>query len=208
MSLTKGRETNEKKGISQFIGYGIKNLKLNKIEFKLSSKDTVQFTLHVETRKVTVPDFEPHQDSTNGGQIGKVKFPNFWLSTPEQYSEFLDRLCIIADKLDVRAKFDSLGEGMESLNRDNIEAYMQKAEKLFTNKYAYWKISGKEYLKQDQKSTGMALNLAWYGFIASEAEGESHLKFDPSKHYDLSKLQVADSTDLDAKVSDDSSLPF
>lgn len=204
---TKGVDTTKDtgNGISQFLEYGIKYCMINNIEVKTASTGSKQCILHMESAPVTLEGFKPNDDATNGGQIGKVKFPGAWVKTndPLNMERFIKDVAIMGDKLNVRDRIDSI-------NAVDFDSYVSQVLPIVKGKYAWWKLAAEEYFNRDGKRK-YSLALAKFGFIASKEEGEGHLRFDKSNIYDY-KTADADNSQLDAAstngaaVTDD--LPF
>lgn len=212
MFSSQGLETEEKRGLGKYIGYGIQKLKINDIEVKTASTGKKQCIFYVETPRITVQGFEPETTATAGGQVGKVRFPKIWVDPNDDGSSYdestrkkkylmpdmIHDIAVICDKLNLRGKLDQI-------NTSTFEEYIEQVKPLLVNKFLWFKISGEEYLKQNQKK-GIQLSIPRYGFVASESEGPDHLVFDKNKVFDYKAVETPDSTNLDTKGSGD--LPF
>ena len=110
--------------------------------------------------------------------------------------EFFANLLLIADKLGVKAEIEAVNEK----NLGSFESYAAAITPIFNKAgYAWFRIAGDEYEKNNGK-IGVSLRFSRFGFVASTAEGESHLKpIDPNNTYDLKKLEVIKEVEKIAK---------
>lgn len=198
---TKGVDaTEEVRKPFKYISYGIQKLKIKAIELKSSSKGSFITILHMETPEVTEPGFEGHEGAL--GRTGKVQFPRIYVNPNDekQMSTLVKDICIIADKLGVRTQVDAI-EWSEDMS---IEKYFKLLENIFKDRYAMWKVCGKEEYWSDgsgKKST--RLSLARWKFIQSieSYETKPELTFDPTVRWDFEPAVAPDS-------STNSDLPF
>lgn len=210
MFNTKGVDTTEQAfGPSQFITYGNQELTIAGYLIRASQNGKKQVMLNMESPKVNEEGFEPHEDSVNGGKIGRVQF-TIYMDEGDMDSKpvkkFIKDVGIVADKLGVREKVDAI-------QASNLEDYMTQFVKLVRGKFAYWSVTGEQYEAQTDNGpkARWALGLRYGGFIASKEEGINHLKpfneaNDPGNNYDLRYLTKAD-TEADAP-NDFDDLPF
>jgi len=166
-----------------YINIGVQYLKINSIEAEVASTGSTRMVFNVETEPVADENFK-HFDG-NAGQTGKIS--TFYLKTESQQREFFANLLLIADKLGVKAEIEAVNEK----NLGSFESYAAAITPIFNKAgYAWFRIAGDEYEKNNGK-IGVSLRFSRFGFVASTAEGESHLKpIDPNNTYDLKKLEV------------------
>lgn len=191
MSLftTNGVVVEEKKsGGSKYLSYGIQKAAIVGYEVKTASTGKQMVTLLMESPKVTEAGFEPDESAKFGGKVGRVAFTIYF--TPDdskQMESFLSNVAIIAKKLDVAEKVNTIAA-------DAIEEYMAKLIPIIRGKFAYWAITAQEYQKKDSDKVGYTLGLRRFGFIATVDEMEanpSHLKpFDMSNSFDYKALAI------------------
>jgi len=187
---TKGVDTTERSGVSQYLTYGVQMAALTGYNLKESKTGKKMVVLNLESPKVTDKGFEPHADAKLGGKVGRVQFTIFIDETnPEKVSEVITNIGIIADKLGVREKVDAV-------EANNLDDYFKKVMPIVRGKYAWWAVTGEEYAKDGGK-VGITLGLRRFGFIASMEEGEAHMRpFDKKNVYDYKAL-AAPSKDPD-----------
>lgn len=192
MFTTKGLNTEKK--LSKYVSYGNHYLKINNIEVKTAMSGSKQLIFHMETPAITAEGFVPEEGFK--GQVGKVAFPGSYLKLDNEKAvkEFNTAIGTIADTLGVRTDLDKI-------NVETFDEYITAITPILTGKYAWWALSGEEYIKSDGK-IGTKLKVRRYKFISSDEKGESGLgTFDASLAYNLKKAEKPD-----AKPKDD--LPF
>lgn len=185
MFTTKGLNTEKK--LSKYVSYGNHYLKINDIEIKTAMSGSKQLIFHMETPEVKAEGFTPEEGYK--GQVGKVAFPGSYLKMDNEKAvkEFNTAIGTIADTLGVRAELDNI-------NVETFDEYVQAITPILTNKYAWWALSGEEYIKSDGK-IGTKLKVRRYKFISSTEKGESGLgAFDASVSYNLKKAEKPDTT--------------
>ncbi len=185
MFTTKGLNTEKK--LSKYVSYGNHYLKINDIEIKTAMSGSKQLIFHMETPEVKAEGFTPEEGYK--GQVGKVAFPGSYLKMDNEKAvkEFNTAIGTIADTLGVRAELDNI-------NVETFDEYVQAITPILTNKYAWWALSGEEYIKSDGK-IGTKLKVRRYKFISSTEKGESGLgAFDASVAYNLKKAEKPDTT--------------
>jgi hypothetical protein len=195
---TKGRESKkEEVRVGKYISPGIHQLKIVNIEAFRASTGSTKVTLHMETPPVSVEGFEGVGGAA--GQFGKVTVVKTFMKTDEQYNEFMDKIVIIADKLDVRDKIDAV-------QAEDFMSYVSAITPILKNKYAWYKVVGtqKTYEQEGSVRKFWELSLARWGFVASMTEGKDKLKFDKDNIYDYNP--IVDGADGADKTKDD--LPF
>ena len=194
---TRGVDTVERGSISQFINPGVQVLTITGLDEKVASTGKKQFSFNVETPKVEEVGFEAHEDSKIGGKIGRVGFTIYMDDTNEsQVEELIKNVGIIADKLGVRDQVDAI----EAASSEN---YLKAVLPLFRGKFAWWAVTGEEYLNKEEK-VRTSLGLRRFGFIASMEEGETHLRpFDKENQYDYKHIAVPDENPKEEVSSDD-----
>lgn len=181
---TKGVNTEEKRGISQFLTYGVQMAMITGLDVKTAQSGRKMFSLHMESPKVTDQGFEPHADAKQGGKIGKVQF-TIYMDDKDAASaeELIKNIGIIADKLGVREKVDAI-------EANDAENYLKAVLPILRGKFAWWAITAEEYFNKEDK-VRYNLGLRRFGFIASMEEGEGHLKpFDKNDKYDYKPVAV------------------
>lgn len=206
---TKNVDTSEKRKVSQFFGYGVKELCITAIDVKTAASGRKMVSFKMEGHKVKEEGWQPHPDAKLGGQIGNVQF-TIYIDEKDNKAvdEVVKNVGIIADKLNVREKVDAIEAG-------DLESYFKALYPVVRGKYAWWRVTASEYEKQDGK-IGYTLGLSRFGFVASLEEGESHLRpFDKSNQYDYRTI-AAPSKDPDVDpiteafgdAPDDDDLPW
>lgn len=187
---TKGKDTSERSGVSQFLTYGVQMAAITGLTTREASTGKKMYSLNLEGPKVTENGFEAHEDAKMGGKVGRVQFTIYVDgNNQDQNNEIITNIGIIADKLGVREKVDAV-------EATSLDEYLTKVLPLIRGKYAHWAITGEEYEKADGK-IGIILKLRRYGFVASMEEGEEHLRpFDKTNLYDY-KAVAAPSKDPD-----------
>jgi hypothetical protein len=152
-SLFKDRKVTEGSSFSkQFISYGIRMLKVNKIEIVESKKtpSRVQHVFYVETPEIG-GGFKGFKDEESGyeakGLIGKVKFGQYFDPDSEdaydlrQKQSFLDDLFLVAEKAEIT---DQLAQLDESTPWPKVISTIEKALK---DKFLWFLVTGEEYQK-------------------------------------------------------------
>lgn len=211
MFSTAGINTEEKKSVSQFMGYAEQEAKINSISVKTSGKGSKNIVFNMETRPVdTVANkgFTPHADATAGGQIARINMYSFWqkdldVEGSDNNKKFVTDIGYLADKLGVRAKVDAI-TGVSSL-----EEYVEKLNSILTNIYRFWKITVEEYAKS---TGGVGRNYSLGTWPASKGEHRficcadkaGMVKFNPQ--YDYKKAEVPQ--EASTGTGDSSDLPF
>ena len=173
-----------KGGNSPFINYGNHVLMINSFEVRKASTGSEQVRINFEGAPVEEAGFEAHEDSTNGGKIGRVNFSS-WLANENQVEEFNTNMAILTNKLGVK-------EEVDAIEADDLQDYLDKITPLVKGKQAHWLICAEEYLddKGDTPKTKYSLKTARYGFMASMAEGVDHIDaFDKENKYHYKKLE-------------------
>ncbi len=191
---SKGVQVTEEKGVSSFLGFGIKELKINRFELKESKKGSTKVIIHMETRPIDTakyPKFTKAEDSTNGGQVGRVENSKYWMKDDEHYQQFIKDMCMLADKLGVREELDKIDTG------DDFPGYVNALNNVLTGKFKWFKITAEEYAREGKKP-GTNLHLGRYSKATPAiSDVPEKLKFDMNDAYDYKKLEQADQTALD-----------
>ena len=179
---TKGVDTTERSGVSQFLTYGVQMAALTGFELREAKTGKQMVILNLESPKVTDTGFEAHQDAKLGGKVGRVQATIYIDETnTESVNEIITNIGIIADKLRLRERIDAV-------EADTLESYLNKVMPILHGNYAWWAVTGEEYEKTDGK-VGIILKLRRYGFVASMNEGEEHIKpFDKTNIYDYKTI--------------------
>lgn len=178
-------------GTSQYLGYGIHQVKINKFEIKTASTSGAKSVLvNVETPTVEENGFKAHEDATRGGKIGRVQFSIYMNPNKPSYSDVVNSLNVdmatVAEKVGVREAFDKI-------EASSLEEFIAEANKLLTGRDFILAIAAEEYPGKDDNGNfklRYALKKRRFGFAASLAEGVDHLKpFDKDNQYDYKKLE-------------------
>lgn len=226
---TKGiKDNGSNRGTSPYLGYGINLVKFNKFSVVESSQKTSKrIQCQVESMPVEEEGFKPDAEATDGGQIGRVNF-TIWLNPSKPYyegaiKELNESVATLATKIlgqtadeeagteatPARAKFD------KDTNVESLEEFVEAMNDHLTGEYVWFAMTGEEYGKSDG-SIGVIMNRRRWGFVASQEEGEDHLKpFDKSNPNDYKvyiapspepKLDSVEGTNTASNDTDD--LPF
>lgn len=201
---------------SQYIFIGPRELKISKIDVKLTkNKDKFGIFLFLESKPI---DYEGWTGIDGAkGQIGQVQLGIWTNGTDQQMIDILTQLSIIADELGVRQQFDDI-------KCEDIYEYINSVSSLFVNKFKWWLIGGEEYLGQDKNGNPkvkVSIKLPRFSFIADSEDGlknkmknkEFPLKGRPDTQWYFKELTKMDSDELNnvaissiQKTEDD--LPF
>ena len=215
---TKGINTDAPK--SAYMGYGIKQVKINNVEVRWNpGKTAFQMIANVEGQPVEDDGFTPDQSSTAGGQVGRVQLTVYMNPNKPSFeqmgTEFAQAVAVIANKLGKREELDAALEGAEGMTP---EEYAEAISGVISGEFMWFAITGREYQKQDDK-VGVVLGRRRYGFVASLDEGEEHLDAfnkdgtveGKSNKYDYIPLEKPDSEPKEAVPvgdADGDDLPF
>ncbi len=207
---TRGVDTTETQGASQYFGYGEQELMINSLEVKTASTGSKKVILHMESRPIDtqkLPGFTPHEDSTNGGQIGRVSMHTAWLKdvddeNSEAHKKFIKDIGTIADKMGVRDQVDSI-------TATEFDNYVEALNGILTGKFKFWKITVEEYHREG-KSPGTSYSLGRYSKASICCANEKgKVKFNKEDAYDYKKVVPVDNTALDtASAPPKNDLPF
>ena len=199
---TKGVDTTERRGSSQFISPGVQMLAITGLEVRDSKSDRKQYVFKLESPKVVEEGFEAHEDAKQGGKIGKVPFGIFMNdSDTSQVDELIKNVGIIADKLGVR-------DAVDAIEATTARNYLEAVVPIFRGKFAWWAINGEQYLNQEDK-VRTRIGLRRFGFIAAMDEGEDHLKpYDKTDPYDFKPIAQPDADPEEKKEDDGKDLPW
>lgn len=210
MSLSTADFTGNPGGGSKFITAGINNLKIVKYEVKTAGTGAKKLILYFEG-KPKGEGFVGHENAL--GLVGKVQFPYAYVTkNTESQKRFMKDLSIMADKLAVKDRLDSIK--VENLDDSNFDSYINQIMPFLMNKFAWWKVTGEEYSKAGTDKPGLKLSLAKYGFIQDEKSyaEKCTLTFDKTSEYDYIPLVKYDTTAQDtvqeSVVSKTDDLPF
>ncbi len=148
--MFKNREVKEGKSFtSQFISYGVKQLKIVGITAKVSKKESarIQYTFEMETPAIggDFEGFEGEDGTKAAGLIGRVRY-NAWFNPElvedeDKMNQFLDDITLMADKAGVREELDALPEDI-SWN-EMIESLVT----IFKDRFMWFLITAEEYAK-------------------------------------------------------------
>lgn len=208
---TKGVDTTEKVGASQFMGYGEQEAKINSITIKTSGTGSKNIVFNMETRPIDtskLKGFTPHADATNGGQVGRVQMYSYWQKTlategGEDSLKFSKDIGYIADKLGVR-------EQVDAIQASSLEEYVEKLNGVLTSKFLFWKIVVQEYSKP---AGGVGLNYSLGTWPAAKGEHRfiacsnlpGKVKFDKENSFDYKKAEAPAEVTSNGTTDD---LPF
>ena len=190
-----GIKVEEKKSASQYFGYGEQELKINKLEVQTSKTGSKKVVLHMESRPVNTnsyPDFKPHAEATNNGQIGKASMHGYWLkdvndTNSDSHKLFMKDVVLISDKMGVREKLDAI-------SANDFDDYVNQLNNVITGVYKFWKINVEEYPREG-KQPGTKYSLGRYSketICVADVPGK--IKFDKNNAYDYKKIEAPVST--------------
>lgn len=172
---------------SKYFGRGVHYLKINSLAIETASTGTPRVVFNMETEPIEEEGFEPDEEATVGGQVGRVR--TIYMKHDNQLQEFNSNIAQIANKLGVRSETDKIAA-------DSLEEYVEALNDVITDKYAWFGIKGEQYYKNDGKP-GVALLFRRYGFVASETEGEDALEaHDDSNEYHFKKAEPPQTEDV------------
>lgn len=208
---TKGRKEKVHSGVSPYLTYGVNLVKINRINILTALSGAKRIQLEVEGQAPEVEGFTADASATAGGQVGRASM-TIWLNDTKEYyvkaiEEFQDDVAILATKLlgetdDVeagtvatpaRAKFD------DDAAVDNIEDFVEAMQDHLTGEYFWMVMTGEEYEKSDG-TIGVVLNKRRWGWCATEAEGENHVK--PFNKEDKNDYKVWVKPDVEPELDD------
>jgi len=175
-------------GGSKYLTYGVQKAAIIGYELKEAKSGKQQVVLLMESPKVTDAGFEPDESAKLGGRVGRVQFTiYFGPADKEQNDTFIERVALIAKKLNVSEKVDAV-------EASDLKEYLDKLIPVVRGKFAWWAINAEEYQKTDSDKVGYSLGLRRYGFVASLDEMEAnpnHIKpFDKTNKYDYKALAI------------------
>lgn len=173
-------------GGSKYLTYGVQKAAIIGYELKEARSGKQQVILLMESPKVTDAGFEPDESAKFGGRVGRVQMTiYFGPDDKDQNDSFIEKVALIAKKLNVSEKVDAV-EGSD------LKSYLDKLLPILRGKFAVWGITAEEYQKTDSEKVGYTLGLRRYGFVASVDEMEAnpnHIKpFDKTNKYDYKAL--------------------
>ena len=172
----------------QFIQMGPNELKITALEAVLSKNgDKFKVQVSFETKPMKLP-FEGWEGAI--GQIGKTDL-SIYLPIQEEgiplteqqnraQQDFLDRIATIAVAMGVAAQLDAI-------EASDIDTYLAKVTKVFSNKYAWFLIGGEEYEGTDKDGNPKikeVIKIPRYNYVAateSELLGKQKDKAWPNK---------------------------
>lgn len=164
-------------GPSQYINYGIQELKINSITTKTASTGSVQVVYNVEGRPVTDLGFEGVEGAM--GPVGRIGTNYFKTDNEEKVKEFQVNTGRIAKALGVY-------EAWEKIKASDFDDLIQQLNNVLTGKFARFKVSSEQYYNAKNK-LGNKYKFDRYFFVESldiKAE-DSKLKFDAKNTYDV-----------------------
>ena len=168
-------------GESKYLTYGIQLAMVVSGEVVEHKKGIKTVYLRLESPEVKTAGFEPATESKRGGKVGRIEFAGYIIEADKDdkgMADFLGKVAIMATKLGVL-------DAVNTIQASTVEDYVDKLIPIVRGKFAYWAITGREYLKKGTDKIGITLGIRRYGFIASEAEGREHLRpFDKTNKYD------------------------
>lgn len=198
--------------LGKYIGPGNQYIAIRSWDIKTASSGSKQVIMHVETPPLDAPGFTP--ETGFQGQIGKVALPGTYvvLSNEKAVNEFNRTIGCIADELGVRTELDKI-------SGKDFEEYVNQVMTLFKDKFAWWAISGEEYMKVNggvPGKTGIKLAVRrWHWsapFIASTEKGAAALgEWDKTKSWNYKSAVRPDQTQqplAESEVAAKDDLPF
>lgn len=173
-------------GGSKYLTYGVQKAAITGYDLKTAASGKQQVSFLMESPKVTDAGFEPDESAKLGGKVGRVQVTIYiGKDDEEQNNQFIERIALIAKKLNVSEKVDAV-------SADNLKDYLDRVIPIIRGKFAWWAITGEEYAKKDSDKIGVVLGLRRYGFVASLDDMEAnpnHIKpFDKGNKYDYKAL--------------------
>lgn len=188
-----------KNGESKYLTYGVQDVMVVSGEVRVSPNGYKTVTFGMESPEVKSAGFEPDPASKRGGKVGRVEFAGYINEAePDNaaLAEFLSKVSIVAQKLGVT-------DAVNAIQAPNVEEYVDRLIPIIRGKFAWWAITGREYVKKGTDKVGITLGIRRYGFIASEEEGKDHLRaFDKSNKYDYKAEAVPSNDPTDDGVAD------
>ncbi len=145
----------------KYISPGIQELKINDIQLEYSSqKNTPRLKFIVESRPVEEKGFTPDDSALSGGKVGTIR--TSYLGNDNQLTELANNMIFISRHL---GKEDQL----DGYYANTLEEYVAKLKTVICNSFAWFKVHGEEYLKQDGK-TGLVLSFSRFGFVNADKD--------------------------------------
>lgn len=200
---------------SPYLRYGIQNVKINSFDVKAAVTGATQIIANVEGRPVVDDDsFEADKASTAGGKVGRVAFTIYMNPEKPSYQGLIDTfntdIATLAEKLGKRdaSNPDAFNASVKAAT---IEEYATKLTNVLGGQFFWLGIKGEEYTKADAQpgdKPGVTLVKRRFSWVASEDEGEGHLKpFDKSSQYDYKTVEKPDAP-VAEKSDEVDDLPF
>lgn len=188
-----------KKG--KFIRPGVQNLILKDITLEESrNTHNSRPVFLMETEPVTDAGWEPHEDASYGGQIGKISGNSgYYLKDENQQSDFISVL------KSIMASVGTLEDFMSSSNQDfdTLEDAVSAVKPYIVGKMARYFVTGEQYEKLDGSGVGLKLKFPTRGVVEATTVTESKFpKFDETNPQHFKKLNKS----TDPAVTTD--LPF
>lgn len=191
------------KKVSQYIGYGIKEVKITGAEIKEASTGTPKIIYKVETVPVTAEGWVGVDGAT--GQIGSVQ--TGWAKAgSQQEKEVFGQLITFCRKAGIdTTKFPSFNDGELQKALDHIIP-------LLNGKFVRVKLVAKYYNGKDKDGNPKekyTLQFARYAFAeeTSVPMKETTLRFDENSKYDIDKSELV-TADATQPAATGDGLPF
>lgn len=202
MFSTEGVTVVERSSESKYLTYGVQLAMVINAEVSQLAKGK-KVTFNMEGPEVSSAGFEPDPASKRGGKVGRVEFASFInddVAGDQGLADFLGKISILATKL-------NLLDAVNAIKASTVEEYVELLVPIIRGKFAWWAITGREYVNRTTGKVGITLGVRRYGFIASEAEGEKHLRpFDKANKFDF-KVDAVPSPDPVSKGSGSEDTP-
>lgn len=175
-----------KKG--KFIRPGVQNLILKDITFQTSvNTSNERPVFNMETEPVTDEGWEPHEDSTYGGQIGNIAGNfGYYLKNDNQKLEFVGNLRDIMKAVGTYADFM---EKFGKTNFNNLQEVVDATKPYLVGTKACYFVAGEQYQKLNNAGVGLRLKFPSRKMVETLENASKLPKFDETNQNHFKKLQ-------------------
>lgn len=193
-------------GISKYVSYGIRKVRINYFEIRTASTGSQQVVLNVETPTIDDGEFIPDENSMIGGQIGRVEFTIYMNPSSPSFNDivtsFNTDIDILSTKLGIQDK-------VKSIEADNLEDYVEQLNDVMgESNFFYLAITAREYINAEGEKR-FTLGKRRWGFAASIEEGEKKLRpFDKNDQYDYKPVEAIPSKEKELEETKEDDFPF